>query len=250
MTGYKNFALVGAGLIGGFITDDLLKAKSGGRVDRIIILSRPVSLESRRAIYVNKGAHELQESVGKLEAYAARGATVVPIKDYSSGPEVIKALSGVEVVISTLPSQALHLQLPISEAARVAGVQLFVPSEYGLSTDNHTEGLLAGKATLDKQIRDSGLATARFFVGMFGDCIWVPLLNLDFKSVGGVEIGGDGSAKVSFTSSEDISRFVVYVLTELPREEVKNRTFRIEGELTVRYILPELYSITVAYLCT
>ena len=169
--------------------------------------------------------------------YAARGATVLPVVDYSSVPDVTKALAGIQVVLSTLPPQALHLQLPISEAAKVAGVQLFVPSEYGLSTDGHTEGLLARKTAIDKQIRASGLATTRFFVGMFGDGIWIPVLGLVLKS-GSVEIGGNGNTKVSFTSTEEIARFVVYVLAKLPREEVKNRTFRIESERTVSQVTP------------
>ncbi|VDC07393.1 unnamed protein product [Peniophora sp. CBMAI 1063] len=211
MSGYKSFAIVGAGLIGGTIAEELLKAKTEGVVDKIVLLSRP-------------------NSVSKLDTYSARGATVVPVEDYSSVQEVSKALSGVEVVFSTLSHLVLDLELPIAEAAKAAGAQLFVPSEYGLSTDGHTNGILASKAAVDKQIRALGIATTRFFVGMFGDIIWSPFLGLDLK--GTVLIGGDGSAKVSFTSTEDIGRFVVFVLTKLSREEVKNRTFRIEGERT------------------
>ncbi|KZV67640.1 NAD-P-binding protein [Peniophora sp. CONT] len=212
MSGYKTFAVVGAGLIGGVLTDELLKAKSAGVIDKVVVLTRP-------------------GSVDKLDAYAARGASIVAVEDYSSVPDVTKALAGIDVVISTLAHNALDLQLPIAEAAKAADVQLFVPSEYGLSTDGHTEGALARKAAIDAQIRASGLATTRFFIGMFADTTWHPLFDLDLKSGSG-SIGGDGTAEISFTSCEDISRFVVHALTNLPREEVKNRTFRIEAERT------------------
>ena len=43
MSGYKNFAIAGAGLMGGLLADELLKAKSAGVVDRVVLLSRPVS---------------------------------------------------------------------------------------------------------------------------------------------------------------------------------------------------------------
>lgn len=45
MSGYKIFAVVGAGNIGTPITEELLNAKSTGTVDKVVILSRPVSAQ-------------------------------------------------------------------------------------------------------------------------------------------------------------------------------------------------------------
>lgn len=42
MSGFKNFGLVGVGNVGGLIVDELLKAKADGKVDKVVILSRPV----------------------------------------------------------------------------------------------------------------------------------------------------------------------------------------------------------------
>ena len=58
MPGYKNFALVGAGLIGGVIADELLKAKSNGTIDKLVILSRPVSIAFMPASYLIAVANE------------------------------------------------------------------------------------------------------------------------------------------------------------------------------------------------
>ena len=55
---------------------------------------------------------------------------------------------------------------------------------------------------------------------------------MDLKS-GSVGAGGDGNAKASFTSRTDIARYVAYVLTSLPPTDIKNKTFRIEGERAV-----------------
>ncbi|KZV68772.1 NAD-P-binding protein [Peniophora sp. CONT] len=210
MSGYKNFAVVGAGNIGALIIEELLNAKSTGSVDKVVILSRP-------------------ESASKLDAFKARGATIVPIANYSSIPDVSKALSGLEVVISTLTHNVLDLQLPIAEAAKSVGVQLFVPSEFGMATDNITEGLLAAKNEVNKKIRALGIPTALFFTGGFADWLWSPSINLDVKS-GSVGVGGDGNAKISFTSRPDIGRYLAHVLTTLPSAETNNKTFRIEGE--------------------
>ena len=42
MTGFKNFAVVGAGLLGGPVTEELLKLKSNGAVGKVVLLTRPV----------------------------------------------------------------------------------------------------------------------------------------------------------------------------------------------------------------
>jgi hypothetical protein len=42
MSGFKNFAIVGAGNVGGFIVEELLKQKAAGSVNEVTIVSRPV----------------------------------------------------------------------------------------------------------------------------------------------------------------------------------------------------------------
>ncbi len=54
-------------------------------------------------------------------------------------------------------------------------------------------------------------------------------MDLDVPS-GKVTIGGDGNKLISFTSREDIARYVSYVLTHLPAEQLQNRYFVIAGD--------------------
>ena len=43
-------------------------------------------------------------------------------------------------------------------------------------------------------------------------------------------IGGEGKSPISFTTRRDLARFVAHALTELPREKIEWRIFRIEGD--------------------
>jgi hypothetical protein len=54
-------------------------------------------------------------------------------------------------------------------------------------------------------------------------------LNLDVKS-GKVSVGGDGNKTITFTSRPDIARYLSYVLTHLPPEQLKNKAFTIAGD--------------------
>jgi saccharopine dehydrogenase-like NADP-dependent oxidoreductase len=46
MSGYKNFAVVGAGRIGSFIIRQLLTDKAAGTVNDVVVLTREVSFAS------------------------------------------------------------------------------------------------------------------------------------------------------------------------------------------------------------
>lgn len=42
MSNFRNFAITGAGKVGSFIVEELLKQKAAGAIDEITIVSRPV----------------------------------------------------------------------------------------------------------------------------------------------------------------------------------------------------------------
>jgi hypothetical protein len=45
-----------------------------------------------------------------------------------------------------------------------------------------------------------------------------------------VSVAGDGNKQITFTSRPDIARYVSYVLTHLPPDQLKNRAFTIAGD--------------------
>lgn len=63
------------------------------------------------------------------------GVEVVEV-DYSSLESLTAALKGYEVVISTLTTLAIDAQTTFIDAAIAAGVQRFIPSEFGSNLDN------------------------------------------------------------------------------------------------------------------
>ena len=94
--------------------------------------------------------------------------------DYSDKESVKNALTGVDVVISTVAGTALDVQPGIAEAAKEAGVKLFIPSEFGGPTEGATEGLFGAKAKVQEQLKAVGIPYALFYTGPFADCIWGP----------------------------------------------------------------------------
>ncbi|KAH9978227.1 hypothetical protein BGW80DRAFT_1443345 [Lactifluus volemus] len=115
MSGYKNFAIVGTGMTGSFIVRQLLKYKATGTVNEVVVLTR--------------------EWQG-FKATVDDDAKTIPV-DHSNKQSIKDALatSSVDVVIYTVSSSCLGLQTRIAEAAKDAGVKLFVPSEFGGSAE-------------------------------------------------------------------------------------------------------------------
>ena len=171
-------------------------------------------------------------------------AKLVPV-DYSDKQSIKSALSGIDVVISTISSVAIGSQVGIAEAAKEAGVKLFIPSEFGGPTEGVTEGLFGKKARVQDQLKSVGIPYALFYTGPHVDSLWGPyatyiprlafdlplcrFVDLDLRS-GKVSVGGDGSKRISFTSRPDIARYLSYVLTHLPAEQLSNRAFKIAGD--------------------
>jgi len=208
MSGFKNFAVAGAGNLGKDIVKALLHLKKEGIVATVKVLTRAGGSKSTEL--------------------ADLGATFVEV-NYGEPASLKQALSGSEVVISTLGAPALGSQAQLADASKAAGVQLFVPSEFGNPTDGKTEGLFAMKDALKKHLRDLNLPFAVFYTGPFPDFVLKPFFGFDFKN-GKVTFGGSGEAPISWTSIPDIGRFVAHVLTALPKKELEWRTFRIEGD--------------------
>ncbi|KAF8489374.1 NAD-P-binding protein [Russula emetica] len=96
MSGYTKFAVVGAGSIGSYIIQQLLKNKAAGIVKEVVVLTR-------------------QGSKTTIQG----DAKVIQV-DYNN-----------KTSINTVPIPVLDIQEQIAAAAKEVDVKLFVPSEYG-----------------------------------------------------------------------------------------------------------------------
>jgi len=210
MSNFRSFAIIGAGNVGGFIVEELLKQKVTGAIDEITIVSRPGSRDKDQ----NK-------------SFAARGVRIASA-EYTDVPALTTALAGVHVVISTISLMAIDVQVPIAQAAKAAGASVFLPSEFGGPTEN-LQGLLGGKGTLHAKLREVGPPLLLVYTGPFADYSWNPLVNLDVKC-GKVAVGGDGNTPISWTARKDIARFLAHVLVHSPASRLQNQVLRLEGD--------------------
>jgi uncharacterized protein YbjT (DUF2867 family) len=100
--------------------------------------------------------------------------------DYSNDGSIKHALTGVDVVISTVAIAALDVQGKIAAAGKEAGVKLFVPSEFGgITTEGGSEWRLGAKAkaNFQGQLKALGVPFAAFYTGPFADFIWKPYVS-------------------------------------------------------------------------
>jgi len=200
MSTYTSFAVIGAGSIGTPVIEALI-AKGAS----VVVITRPGSSTASK---VPKGAKSASVDLKSATALAEAFRT-----------------HNVEVVVSTIGHPGLPDQPTIAEGAKLAGVKLFVPSEFGYSTIGLTEGELGVKNKFADHLTEIGLPSARIFVGGFTS--FIPWL-VDLES-GKFKILGKGQSKASFTALEDIAGFTAHILTTLPPSQLTNAIFRIQG---------------------
>ncbi|KAK1227257.1 hypothetical protein PQX77_009743 [Marasmius sp. AFHP31] len=162
--------------------------------------------------------------------------TQVAKVDLENVDEVAKVLKehNVEVVVSVAGTTGIPTQRPVADAAKKAGVKLFVPSEFGSVTEGVSkvpgeseESPLVQKEKFIDYLQSVGLPYTRFFIGQLSN--FVPWFTGHLEN-GKVNVIGKGETSVSFTDPSDVGGYVAHVLTTLPSSELENRSLRIEGE--------------------
>ncbi|KDQ14394.1 hypothetical protein BOTBODRAFT_174875 [Botryobasidium botryosum FD-172 SS1] len=212
MSRYTSFAVIGAGLIGGPIVQNLIDNGAS-----VVVIARPGS-----------------STANKLPAGAK--SAVVDLKSASALAAAFREHK-VEVVVSTVGHPGLPTQPVIADGAKAAGVKLFVPSEFGVPTDGYTEGDLGVKSKFASYLAEIGLPSARIFNGLFIDFIpWAAEIDS-----GKFKILGKGESKVTVTAAEDIAGFTAYILTNLPPSKLQNAAFRIQGAYVTLREVAALY---------
>lgn len=112
---------------------------------------------------------------GKHYDLAEKGATIVTV-NYTSQYSLVSALVGVDVLVSTVGYEAFTLQSGLADAAKLANVQLFVPSEFGFATAGKEERdippLFRAKEAIRRKLLSIGLPYAVFYTGPFPDYVF------------------------------------------------------------------------------
>jgi len=210
--GFRSFAIIGAGHMGRFIVDELLRLKAIGTISSVTIISR----SDRHASHPE---------------WVAKGVNLATI-DYNDQASIVAAFEGVDVAISTVKNipDGIQNQKVLADAAKVAGVKIFVPSEWG-SPSVKIEGGIAYKAEILDYLREIGLPFTVLYTGPWPDLIMQPFFGFDLKN-GKAVVPGLGDTPITFTGRPDIARYVGYVFTNLPAEKLEWKEFHLEGERT------------------
>ncbi|KAK0457511.1 uncharacterized protein EV420DRAFT_1688864 [Desarmillaria tabescens] len=165
-----------------------------------------------------------------------RGSIIVRL-DYRDKRSLISSFTtyGVEIVVSCLHGEALDLQPGIGDAAKQAGVKLFIPNDFGFPLPGYTQSTSMVREGYAQYMTRIGLPTTRVLVGICAEGI--PWLVASSSAPGKVSIIGSGNIQASFTSIIDIAGFIGHVLTSYSISQLANQVFRLEGQsVTLREI--------------
>ncbi|ETO77539.1 hypothetical protein F444_07273 [Phytophthora nicotianae P1976] len=202
MSVYTKFAIIGAGGVGGTVADELLKK---GDAVSVAILTRDASKP-------------------ELQAFKARGATLHQVS-YEDEDAVKKALSGSEVAVSTVSPFNMAVQKAIIPAAKAAGIQLFVPAEYGVRV---TEGPNVTKKEVQDLLTQHQIPFTIFYTGLFAE--FLPFFLGYHYDEGYINVVGKGETAFSITARTDVGRFVAHVLSTAPKSALEGAKIPFEAE--------------------
>lgn len=218
---FKSFAIVGAGPhIGIPIVKAFLAIGAP-----ILVIARPTS--------TNPSA--LPDDDPNLKVVRA---------DYTSASEISAILreNKVDVLISTVTLMfgGVVVQDVLADAAKAAGVKLFVPSEFGVSPP--AVGLAHEKHDFAVYAKSIGLPTLRVYNGLFHDFVpWLTALT----ETGKFHIVGKGDTTGSFTAISDVAGYVAHILTTQPLSRLLDVEVHIEGQRATLLEISTLYKGSV-----
>ena len=154
-------------------------------------------------------AHSADEKRRRYTQWSSHGVVVKSV-DVTDHAELIPALRGTDYLVSCVPYSATESQYPLIFAAREAGVERFVPSEFGAiyefeqfwPTDTVHRAMARQKAFIRRVIELAGLDFTIIPAGLWPE----------YYMLEPVAVMGDGEQKVSWSTGRDVGRIIPHVL--------------------------------------
>ena len=180
----------------------------------------------------------------KMKPLEAAGATIHE-GDLGDEGGLLRACRAVEVVISTVGGMQIGDEAALVRAVKQAGVQRFVPSDFGLDPAAAGPGscvLFDAKAAVLRSVREAGIPyTSIHSNGFFS--YWAFSLG-DLSRLGGplppeeVNVYGDGNVMGALTSLPDVARVTARAVHD-PR--MRNQELHITANTITQNLLIALW---------
>ncbi|MGC8534610.1 MAG: NmrA family NAD(P)-binding protein [Rhizomicrobium sp.] len=199
----KTITVFGAtGTAGSACVDELLL--QGVFQPRVLV--RKSGQEEKTSGLVQKAADEKQRL---YDRWTSRGVEIREA-NATEQTDLIPALKGTDYLVSCVPYSATESQYPLIWAAKEAGVERFVPSEFGFiyeweqfwPTDTSHRQMARQKAFIRRVIELAGLDWTIIPAGLWPE----------YYMLEPVCVHGDGKQKVSWSTGRDVGRIIPHVL--------------------------------------
>jgi uncharacterized protein YbjT (DUF2867 family) len=172
-----------------------------------------INVLARRSGQVERSSSGISKSEAQKQLHytewARQGVTIKEV-DVTIAEALVPALRGTDYLVSCVPLYATESQLPLIFAAREAGVERFVPSEYGAiyefeqfwQTDTTHRLMARQKAFIRRMIEMAGMDYTIIPAGA-----WIEYYMLE-----PVMVMGDPDAKLAWSTGADVGRIIPHVL--------------------------------------
>jgi uncharacterized protein YbjT (DUF2867 family) len=199
----KTVTVFGAtGSAGGACVEELIRQ----RAFKVRVLVRRSGQQEKASSGILRADDEKQRLHARWLGLGVEIRTVDPT-DHS---ELIPALEGTDYLVSCVPYTATESQYPLIWAAKEAGVERFVPSEFGFiyeweqfwPTNTAHKQMARQKAFIRRVIELAGLDFTIIPAGLWPE----------YYMIEPVVVPGDGEQPFSWSTGRDVGRIIPHVL--------------------------------------
>jgi len=166
----------------------------------------------------------------RQKSLMSKGAKFVTLSSTSRSDEIAEKTKGADAIVSVVAGDSkvfYDYQMDLLHAAKLNNVKLFIPSEFGIDTDQLKDaGMLQHKVQFFKEMEKSGVPFSAIMCGGFYEALFSEMFEFDWKA-GKVTLMNGGNAPIRRTAVADIPKAVAMLL----RSPDPPRVARIASEI-------------------